>query len=190
MPSTTNPWTRTKSGRFRRLSGRPVSLAAAFLLALTAVIVPASTATATSIDAQCLGSFTRNFSPAVTLTPQTVTVTESNTYSICAVGPTATGAATATLTLGCIPVTAGPAMIETLTWNDTTGGTSTINWSAPTIVGQTVVFNGTVTTGRYTGDAATKVTSGVSYVGSVVGCLLGTAVSSTTGLVDSLLLTH
>ncbi|MEA2187943.1 MAG: hypothetical protein QOK16_2954, partial [Solirubrobacteraceae bacterium] len=39
------------SGTSRRLSRRPVSLAAAFLLALTAVIVPASTATATSVDA-------------------------------------------------------------------------------------------------------------------------------------------
>jgi hypothetical protein len=189
MPST-NPWTRPRSARFRRLSRRPVTLAAAFLLALTAVIVPASTATAASIDAACLGAFTRNFSPAVTLTPQTVTVTENSNYSTCAVGPTAAGTETLTLALGCIPVTAGPAAIETLTWNDATGGTSTISWSAPTIVGQTVVFTGTVTTGRHAGDTATKVTSGVSYVGSVVGCLLGIPVSSTTGLVDSLLLTH
>jgi hypothetical protein len=189
MPST-NPWTRPSSGRFRRLSRQPVTLAAAFALALTAVIVPASTATAAGIDAACLGTFTRNFSPAVTLTPQTVTVTETSNYSTCVVGPTATGTETLTLTLGCIPVTAGPAAIETLTWHDATGGTSTISWSAPTIVGQTVVFTGTVTTGRHAGDTATKVTSGVSYVGSVVGCLLGIAVSSTTGLVDSLLVTH
>jgi hypothetical protein len=154
------------------------------------VIVPASTATAAGIDAGCLGTFTRNFSPAVTLTPQTVTVTENSSYSTCAVGPTATGTETLALTLGCIPVTAGPAAIETLAWNDATGATSTISWSAPTIVGQTVVFNGTVTAGRHTGDTATKVTSGVSYVASVVGCLLGIPVSSTTGLVDSLLLTH
>jgi hypothetical protein len=174
----------------RRLSRRPVTLGAVFLLALTAVIVPASTATAASIDAECLGTFARSFSPAVTLTPQPVTVTENSNYSICAVGPTATGTETLTLTLGCIPVTAGPAATETITWNDATGGTSTVSWSAPTIAGQTVVFTGTVTAGRHAGDSATKVTSGVSYVGSVVGCLLGTPISSTTGLVDSLLLTH
>jgi hypothetical protein len=193
MPSI-KPWTRPRPGRFPRLSVRPVTLAAA-LLGLTAFIVPASTATAASVDAECLGSFSRTFSPAVTLAPQTVTVTETSNYSICAVpvavGATATGAETSTLSLGCIPVTAGPAATETLTWHDATGGTSTISWLAPTIVGQTVVFNGAVTAGRHNGDAATKVTSGLSYFASVLGCVLfGTPVSSTTGLVDSLLLTH
>jgi hypothetical protein len=175
-PSTTRP---------RRW--RPTTLAAAVLLAL---MFPAPTATAASIDAECLGTFTRTFSPPVTLTPQTVTVTGTNTYSTCIIGSTATGTETATLTLGCIPVTAGPATVETLTWHDITGGTSTISWSIPTIVGQTVVYTGTVTAGRHTGDTATKVTSGISYVGSVIACLLGTPVSSTTGLIDSLLLTH
>jgi hypothetical protein len=189
MPSI-NPWIRPMSGTSRRLSRRPVSLAAAFLLALTAVIVPASTATATSVDALCGGAFARDFAPAVTLTPQTVTVTESSHYSTCLVGPTATGTETLTLTLGCIPAMAGPAGIETVSWNDATRDTSTINWSAPTIVAQTVVFTGTVTAGRHAGDSATKVTSGVSYIGSVVHCLLGTPIASTTGLVDGLLLTH
>jgi hypothetical protein len=189
MPST-KPWTRPTSARFRRRFRRSGTLIAAFLLILTVVIVPASTATAASIDAECLGTFSRSFSPAVTPAPQTVTVTETSNYSTCAVGPTATGTETAALTLSCISATAGPATIETLSWHDATGGTSTISWAAPTVVGQTVVFIGTVTTGRHAGDSATKVTSGVSYFGSVVGCLRGTPVSSTTGLVDSLLLTH
>ncbi|HEV7806369.1 MAG TPA: hypothetical protein VGO80_11150 [Solirubrobacteraceae bacterium] len=192
MPST-KPW-RPRPARFPRLCRRPLTLAAA-LLALTAFIVPASTATAASIDAECLGSFSRTFAPAITLAPQTVTVTEASNYSLCAVpvavGATATGTETLTLSLGCIPVTAGPAATETLTWHDATGGTSTINWLAPTIVGQTVVFNGTVTAGRHNNDAATKVTSGLSYFASVLGCVLfGTPVSSTSGLVDSLLFTH
>jgi hypothetical protein len=157
---------------------------------VAALIGPASTATAASVDVECLGTFAPTFSPAVTLTPQTVTVTGAYDYTTCVVGPTAGGAETATLTLACVPVTAGPATTETLTWNDATGGTSTIAWSAPTIVGQTVVYAGTVTAGRHSGDTATKVTSGVSYFGSVVGCLLGTPISSTTGLIDSLLLTH
>jgi hypothetical protein len=126
--------TRPRSGQFPRLSRRPITLTAAFLLGLSAVIVPASAATAASIDAQCVGTFSRNFSPGVTLTPQTVTVTEHSNYSTCAVGPTATGTQTLTLTLGCIPVSAGPATIETLTWHDATGGTSTISWSAPTVM--------------------------------------------------------
>lgn len=189
MPST-NPWIRPTPGGFRRRSRRPVTLAAVLFVAFAAVIVPASSATAASVDAECVGSFSRNFSPAVTLAPQAVTVTETSSYGTCLVGPTATGTETLTLTLGCIPVMAGPAATETLTWHDPTGGTSTISWSAPIIVGQTVVFNGTVTAGRYNGDAATKATSGLSYVGSVLGCVLfGIPISSTTGLVDSLLLT-
>lgn len=171
-------------------SRRLLTLIAALLLALTAVIVPAPAATAVTIDAECLGTFSRTFSPPVTQTPQSITVAETSSYSTCLIGPTATGTETAALTISCIPATAGPAITETLTWHDATGGTTTIAWSIPTIVGQTVVFTGTVTAGRHTGDTATKITSGISYIGSVVGCLLGTPIASTTGLVDSLLLTH
>lgn len=52
------------------------------------------------------------------------------------------------------------------------------------------MFTGTVTAVRHAGDTATKITSGISYIGSVIACLLGTPISSTTGLIDSLLLTH
>lgn len=183
----------TQPRRSWRRSRWPLTLAAALVLSLTATIYPASTAPAfaASIDAECLGSFARTFSPPVTLTPQTVTATTAYDYTTCVVGPTVTGTESVTLTLGCIPITAGPASTETLTWNDATGGTSTITWSAPTAVGQTVVFTGTVTAGRHAGDTATKITSGISYLGVVIPCvLLGTPVSSTTGLVDSLLLTH
>lgn len=169
---------------------RLARLATGMLLTLVAAVTPAITANATSIDAECLGSFSRTFTPAVTLAPQPVTVTGANDYSTCVVGPTATGAEADTLTLGCVPVTAGPATTETVTWGDPTGDTSTIDWSIPVITGQTVVFTGTVTAGRNAGDTATKITSGISYVGSVVGCLLGTPIASTTGLIDSLLLTH
>lgn len=182
-------WTRPRAVRSRRLSRRPVTLAAAFLLALTAVIVPASTATATNIHVACgLGTFNRAFSPAVTVAAQAVTVNETSDYGTCVVGPSAAGALTVTVPLACVTLTAGPATTETITWRDAAGGTSTISWSAPTIAGQTVTFTGTVTAGRYVNDAATKVTSGVSYVAVVAPCLLGTPISSTTGLVDGLLL--
>jgi hypothetical protein len=163
----------------------------AAVLATAAVCVgPAAPARASSIDVECIGSFSRGFSPAVAIASQTITVTDTNDYNTCVIGSTATGAATISLPLSCVNVTAGPAFTETITWNDATGGTSTISWSAPTVVGQTVVFTGTVTAGRYVGDTADKVTSGISYVGSVVACLLGTPISSTTGLIDSLLLTQ
>lgn len=170
---------------------RAAQVTAAAVLAGVAVCVgPPAPAHATSIDVECAGSFSRSFSPAVTTTSQTVTVTEASDYNTCVIGSTAAGAATITLPLSCVNVTAGPAFVETITWNDATGGTSTISWSAPTVVGQTVVFTGTVTDGRYLGDSATRVTSGVSYIGSVVQCLLGTPISSTTGLIDSLVLTR
>ena len=167
-----------------------VTTVAAVLAAVAVCVGPPAPAHATSIDVECVGSFSRSFSPAVTVTSQTVTVTEANDYNTCVVGSAATGADTGTLALACVPVTAGPAITETVTWNDATGGTSTISWSSPTVVAQTVVYTGTVTAGRYIGDSATKITSGISYVGSVAGCLLGTPISSTTGLIDSLVLTQ
>jgi hypothetical protein len=178
------PISRTHDNRAARTT------VAAVLAAVAVCVAPPVPAHATSIDVECAGSFSRDFSPAVTTTSQTVTVTEASDYNTCVVGSTASGAATITLPLSCVNITAGPAFTETVTWNDATGGTSTIGWSAPTVVGQTVVFTGTVTAGRYVGDSATRVTSGVSYVGSVVGCLLGTPIASTTGLIDSLVLTQ
>jgi hypothetical protein len=168
----------------------PTTVAVVLAAAAAMCVGPTAPARASSIDVECVGSFSRTFSPAVTQTSQTITTTEVNDYNTCVVGSTATGADTVTLPLACVNVTAGPALTETITWNDATGGTSTISWAAPTIVGPTVVFTGAVTAGRYVGDSATKVTSGVSYVGSVVACLLGTPISSTTGLIDSLLLTQ
>ncbi|AUX34869.1 MULTISPECIES: hypothetical protein [Sorangium] len=167
-----------------------LTVAAIMAAAAPVCFTLAAPARAAVVDVQCAGSFDRSFSPAVTVTPQNVTVTEAFDYDTCAIGPSATGAASIEVSLGCVPVTAGPPETETVTWSDATGGTSTITWSAPTVVGQTAIFTGTVTAGRYAGDAATKVTSGVSYLGSVVGCLLGTPVSNTTGLVDSIVLTQ
>jgi hypothetical protein len=43
-------------------------LAAALLLAFAAMLYPASIASATTVDVECVGSFERSFDPAVTLT--------------------------------------------------------------------------------------------------------------------------
>jgi hypothetical protein len=82
-------------------------LGVTLLLVVFTLLVPASSASGVSIDAECLGSFARTFSPPVTSTPNSVTVTGTYDYSTCAVGSTATGVETATLTLSCVPVTAG-----------------------------------------------------------------------------------
>jgi hypothetical protein len=165
------------------------TVTAALAAAVAVSLGSAAPANASSIDVECLGSFTRTFSPAVTVTSQPINATSDDDYGTCVVGSTATGASSLTATLACVSITAGPPETETITWDDTTGGTSIISWSAPTVVAQTVVFTGTVTAGRYVGDTATKVTSGVSYFASVLGCLLGTPIAGTSGLIDSLLLT-
>jgi hypothetical protein len=168
-----------------------VLLAAGLLAAAAMAWAPGLTGKATAgvVDAECLGSFIRTFSPPVTVITQTVTATSTDSYSTCAAGPDGTGTTISTLPLSCVNLTAGPAETETITWQDGSGDTSTIAWSQPVIAGQTVVFTGTVTAGLYAGATATKVTSGISYLGSVVGCLLGTPITQTTGLIDSLLIT-
>jgi hypothetical protein len=176
----------TSGRRWRFLLVTAVVLGAAFVPLAPGLARPA---VAGVIDAQCAGNFTRTFSPSVTTTAQTVTATSTDSYSTCLVGPDGTGMTVTTLTLSCVNLTAGPAETETITWQDGAGDTSTIAWSQPVIAGQTVVFTGRVTAGLYAGDTAAKVTSGISYIGSVVECLLGTPISQTTGLIDSLVLT-
>lgn len=168
-----------------------VLLAAGLLTAAALAAAPGFTGSAAAgvIDAECLGSFTRTFSPPVAVTPQTVTATSTDSYSTCVVGPAGTGTTVSTLTLSCVNLTTGPAETETIAWQDGSGDTSTIAWSPPVIAAQTVVFTGTVTAGLDAGDTATKITSGISYLGSVAACLLGTPISQATGLIDSLLIT-
>jgi hypothetical protein len=179
-----------RGSREARRHGR--TLLPAVVLALALVIwSPGSIrhAAAGIIDAHCAGSFTRTFNPPVTNTPQAVTVTDSASYDTCLVGSTGSGRTVEILTLSCVNITALPALTETITWHDPAGDNSTIAWSHATVVGQTVVFTGTVTAGLHAGDTATKVTSGVSYLASVAQCLLGTPVAQTNGLIDSLVLT-
>ncbi|GLW92743.1 hypothetical protein [Actinokineospora globicatena] len=165
-------------------------LAAAVTSASWTPAAAAPPAVTTLVDAQCLGGFSRVFTPPVTTTPQTVTAAATYTYGTCLVGPTATGTAVNSATLSCVPVVPGlPPETEVVTWLDGTGDTSTVGWTNSTVVGQTVVLTGEVTAGRHLNASATKVTSGISYLGSVVGCLLGTPISNTTGVVDSFVLT-
>lgn len=171
--------------------GRGSARRAAALLAviLLAWLPAAGRASAAVLDGQCSGSFTRTFAPPVTITTQEVTATSTDSYTTCAAGFIGTGTTVTTLPLSCVNVTAGPAETETITWNDPSRDTSTIAWGQPVIAGQTVIFTGTVTGGLYHGATAAKVTSGVSYIGSVLPCLLGTPISQTTGLIDSLTIT-
>lgn len=167
-------------------------MCAALLLAVVPLAwlpAAAGTASAAALDAQCSGSFIRTFTPPVTTITQNVTAVSTDSYSTCLTGFTGTGLTVTTLPLSCLNVTAGPAETETITWNDPARDTSTIAWGQPVIAGQTVVFHGTVTAGLYRGATTAKTTSGISYLGSVLPCLLGTPISQTTGLIDSLTIT-
>lgn len=170
---------------------RRLTYAALLLAVVPLAWLPAAagTASAAALDAQCSGSFIRTFTPPVTTTTQDVTAVSTDSYSTCLTGFTGTGLTVTTLPLSCLNVTAGPAETEAITWNDPARDTSTIAWGQPVIAGQTVVFHGTVTAGLYRGATTAKITSGISYLGSVLPCLLGTPISQTTGLIDSLTIT-
>src|ERR1700722_6284501 len=170
---------------------RLLTVAGAVILLIvgTAALVPAQRALAQGIDVECLGSFSRAFDPGVTQTAHTTDVSGTYTYSTCATGPEGTGTDNDSVSLSCIPVTAAPAETETISWDDGASDASTIAWPAPTVVADTVVYDGTVTAGLYLGGTAVKVTEGVSYLGDVLGCeLFGTPITSTTGVIASLLL--
>src|SRR5579859_7889754 len=140
----------------RRQNGEPMSASSSrrglrrlARAALLLTVVPlawlpaaAGHASAATVDAQCLGTFTRTFTPPVTTTTQNVTATSTDSYSTCVTGFTGTGITATTLPLSCLNVTAGPAETETITWHDPAGDTSTIAWGRPVVAGQTVVFAG------------------------------------------------
>src|SRR5262245_1108215 len=118
---------------------RAVQATVAAVLAASAVCVGSIAPTRASvIDVECLGTSSLSFSPALTITTQSLTVTQSDNYNTCLIGPTATGTSSISATFSCLNIGAGPALTETITWNDATGGTSTINWQPPTIVATTV----------------------------------------------------
>jgi hypothetical protein len=132
----------------------------AVLLALGTTAVAASPAQAVGIDLQCtLGQASSTYSPGITNTPQTVTLTHSVSYTGCLFGGPVTGA-----TYGFGPFSApGVSCTNVLAqhpgnsvyhWNDGTTSTIAAASTSTSVSGlfTTVETTGTVSAGAFLGD--------------------------------------
>ncbi|MFC4055075.1 hypothetical protein ACFOY4_35760 [Actinomadura syzygii] len=131
-----------------------------FGAAAPAALLPAQAAGADVGSLTCTGTSHLAYSPGLTFTPQTVTITETDTYTSCTSSdPTLTSGHISgsfpVAGLSCANVTAGPDRYPVI-WNN--GQTSTIAFTeteATVVAGvQQYVGTGTVTSGEFNGDTA------------------------------------
>ncbi|WP_026422287.1 hypothetical protein [Actinokineospora inagensis] len=157
--NTTHPSRRPTAARLRRRAGAVAPLIALFAL------LPAPAAHAAVGSVTCTGSSHVTFSPGLTLTPQTITVQETDTIPSC----TSTDATLTSVTTGGTYSYSVPnAACNYLELNPAGGGTFTIHWNngqTSTVTGLAseltstggLVQNtatGTVTAGEFTGASA------------------------------------
>ncbi|WP_131736112.1 hypothetical protein [Actinomadura roseirufa] len=146
-----------RRGRRARRAAAPAAL---LLTAALTTLLPAQAADAALGSVTCTGTSHLAYSPGLTFTPQSVTITETDTYTSCASSdPTLTsGHISGSFTvagLSCANVTAGPDRYPVI-WNN--GQTSIIAFTqteATVVAGvQQYVGTGTVTSGEFNGDTA------------------------------------
>jgi hypothetical protein len=166
-------------------SRRPVALIGACATAVLALAVFGSSAQAASL-AVCTGSETASFSPAITLTSHTGTITYADALN-CTSNDTgaATGSSGGTYTgsYSCVDPVTPPGSTGTLTytWADST--TSVFSYTSVTgdlFVGGSYVFTavGTITSGKFNGATVALVQTDPSL--SLLQCLT-TGITNTTG---------
>ncbi|RZU49457.1 hypothetical protein EV385_1207 [Krasilnikovia cinnamomea] len=171
---------RTNYSRYPRL----LATAVAAVASVAFVALAAAPAAAAAGDLVCTVSKTVTFSPGVTFTPTSQTVTFSVSYSGCT---STTGAPVTssgfsgqtTETRSCASLPPPQSATKTLVWDDSS--TSTIEYTTTGVDtgGQTIYTrSGTVTAGRFTGDSFVEVTSQNSF--DALACLT-TGVTSQTG---------
>ncbi|WP_439679310.1 hypothetical protein [Embleya sp. MST-111070] len=181
----------TRSRLRRTLTATLGCVTAAVLLA----VVPAGTAHAAS-STTCTGTSHVTYSPGLTLTPQTVTTTETDTYTSC----TSTDS---TLTSGAIPTATYPLPNAScldlrlpqgssplpLDWNNGQSSTATLTYELTSTAGVLqVIGTGTITSGEFTG--ATAVLTWIYALVNPLQCLApggltthnGTLIAQITGL--------
>ena len=151
-------------------------------------VATATPATASALDVTCGGSQTTSYTPALTQTPQSVTVSASTQYGPC------TSTSVPTLTSGsrsgnfnyssfsCLNLLQSAAVTYTITWNtgqqSTISGSTTVNTVGGVI---TVIVTGNVTAGLFAGDSVVQTATGAST--DITLCTLGLgSVSSTNSL--------
>ncbi|MFC4117336.1 hypothetical protein [Nonomuraea zeae] len=127
--------------------------------ALNVSVPPAHAAASTT----CTGTSAVTYSPPLTNTPQTVSYSESDTYSSCtSTDPTLTaGTSSTNITLpgaSCVGGGVFPPSAYTISWNNGQSSTMSMTFTDVIVAGiETVTGVGTVTSGQFTGGTATIV---------------------------------
>ncbi|MFE0151063.1 hypothetical protein ACFWY5_28230 [Nonomuraea sp. NPDC059007] len=141
---------------------RPVLAALTVLAATCALLIPALPAQAAPGDLVCLPptSSTVTYTPALTTTPQTVTIKTTNLFGPC------TSTSNPTITSGtftgsylvpnrsCLTLAGSGTSTSTITWN--TGQTSTLSLNYTTTIAGAVytsIITGVVSSGLFAGDS-------------------------------------
>ncbi|MBB4906192.1 hypothetical protein [Actinophytocola algeriensis] len=168
----------------RKNRSRFVSAVITLVMAAATAVVAPTVSTADTELLSCTGTGTNTYQPGVTLQPRTVAVSSSAHYEPCVStgSPAITSGgyqANATSVVSCL---AGSfAITVTITWN--TGETTTV--TAIGIIAQrpanevVVVYQGTVTAGRFTG--ATVVMTAALLNTTPAQCLTPQGVTATNG---------
>jgi len=152
------------------------------------VVATATPATASALDVTCVGSQTTSYNPALTQTPQSVTVSTSTQYGPCTsttVPELTSGSRSANFpypNLSCLNFLDSASVTYTITWN--TGQQSTISGNTTvTTAGTTVVtVTGNVTAGLFQGKSVVQILTAAAP--NIIPCTLGlTSLSSTYSVV-------
>lgn len=157
---------------------------ATLIMWVSSVVIPAAPASAGVLDMTCTPptSVLNSYSPALTLAPQTVTVTTTALYGPCVslsqpAITSGTRSATVTTTTSCADLLGPGTFTYTITWN--TGQTSTLSTNYTRVAAgalYTVTATGVVTAGVFAGDTVL-----VNYTGpstDITLCTLGIATVS------------
>lgn len=142
------------------------------------LLTPPATVSASGLEISCTPSSNAvSFTPALTLTPQSVTVVASTQYSTC-ISPTqpavtsGTRGSTIVMTRSCLDLLSPANQTYTISWN--TGQSSTISGTVSTsTVGAVVIYTvtGTVTSGLFAGSSVVQVN--VAPSADILLCTLG-----------------
>lgn len=163
--------------RLSPLIRRIVQISVTAVMAAAGVLVLAAPAHATVGDMVCAGSESVSWSPALTNSPQSTTVTANRLYGPCtslSVPGITSGSVSATIptTSSCVSLLSSRPVSFTITWN--TGQTSTVSGNAAANIAAavlTVTITGIVAGGVFTGDAVVQTV--VAPATDILLCTLG-----------------
>jgi hypothetical protein len=170
----------------RRLAQGVARCLAVAVLGVAGMSVSAASAHAASTTT-CTGSSAISYSPGLTNTPQTVTYSETDTYSSCTSTDTSltAGSSSVNVTLTGASCNGGgvfPATTYTISWNNGQSSTISLTFTDLIILGtEQVTGVGTVTSGELTGGVVTIVW--LYPVLNPLQCLTSQGVTSQSGTV-------